>query len=133
MYRNVLAFFQSAAFALFAGTLLSDWAYWRSGEIQWINFASWLLFGGAVLAGLSLLTALVPLAAKKCRHQFNLLHALLLIALVALATLNSFVHARDAWASMPNALTISAVTVLLSLVCVVIGFNRMSSTQGAGP
>ena len=41
--------------ALFLGALLSDFAYYRSFEIQWANFAAWLnagalVFGGIVLA-----------------------------------------------------------------------------------
>ena len=31
--------------ALFLGALLSDLAYYRSYQVQWINFASWLIAG----------------------------------------------------------------------------------------
>ena len=33
---------------LFLGALLSDIAYARTYEIQWANFASWLIVGGLV-------------------------------------------------------------------------------------
>jgi glucose/arabinose dehydrogenase len=35
---------------LFVGALLADWAYARSYQIEWSNFASWLLIGAMVLA-----------------------------------------------------------------------------------
>ena len=44
------AVFLAGALPLFAGALLSDIAYARSYEIQWNNFASWLIAGGLVLS-----------------------------------------------------------------------------------
>ena len=35
---------------LFTGALLSDWAYSISHEIQWVNFAAWLIAGGLLIA-----------------------------------------------------------------------------------
>lgn len=40
---------------LFLGALLCDLAYAASYEIQWSNFASWLIVGGLVFGGLALL------------------------------------------------------------------------------
>ena len=40
---------------LFIGALLSDWAYSATYQIQWINFASWLIAGALVFTGLALL------------------------------------------------------------------------------
>ena len=47
------AFLLAATVPLFLGALLSDAAYARTQEIQWTNFASWLIAGGLVpfLAG----------------------------------------------------------------------------------
>ena len=44
---------------LFLGVLLGDWAYSNSYEIQWKNFASWLLVGGLFFAGFTLLWAII--------------------------------------------------------------------------
>ncbi|MBW8467080.1 MAG: hypothetical protein K0M67_02355, partial [Thiobacillus sp.] len=44
---------------LFLGALLSDWAYTSSHEIQWVNFAAWLIAGGLLMAGLALLWGVV--------------------------------------------------------------------------
>ena len=38
----------AGALPLFLGALLTDYAYWSSHEIQWANFASWLLVGAMV-------------------------------------------------------------------------------------
>ena len=46
---------------LFLGALLSDIAYFNSFQIQWSNFAAWLIAGGLVCCGLALLFALVNL------------------------------------------------------------------------
>ena len=46
---------------LFLGALLADYAYWSSYEIQWANFASWLLIGAMVMTTLALLCGLIGL------------------------------------------------------------------------
>ena len=46
---------------LFLGVLLSDIAYASTYELQWKNFASWLIVGGLVFAGLGLLWAIAEL------------------------------------------------------------------------
>ncbi|MCP5688673.1 hypothetical protein NL372_30975, partial [Klebsiella pneumoniae] len=46
---------------LFLGALLSDIAYFKSYQIQWSNFASWLIAGGLLFCGLTLLFALANL------------------------------------------------------------------------
>jgi len=48
-----------ATVPLYLGALLSDLAYSASYEIQWKNFASWLLVGGLVIAGFTLLWAII--------------------------------------------------------------------------
>ena len=44
---------------LFLGALLADYAYWSSYEVQWNNFAAWLLVGAMVVTTLALLCAIV--------------------------------------------------------------------------
>ena len=48
-------FLLSGAACLLLGGLLSDWAYFSSTEIQWKNFAGWLIFAGLILGGFALL------------------------------------------------------------------------------
>ena len=44
---------------LFLGAVLSDWAYASTYEIQWTNFASWLIAGGLLFGVIVLAWALV--------------------------------------------------------------------------
>jgi uncharacterized membrane protein len=102
---------------LFLGAFLSDLAYSASYEIQWKNFASWLLLGALVLAGFALLWALIDLL-----RGGRLVYFLLLLATWIVGFLDSLVHAKDAWASMPDALILSAVATLLAIAATAFGF-----------
>lgn len=100
----------TSALPLFLGALLSDWAYSSSFQVQWINFASWLIAGALVLTGVALLWALVDVLRKRA----NLVYLLLLLATLVLGFINALVHARDAWATMPTGLALSAVVMVLA-------------------
>lgn len=98
---------------LFLGAALSDLAYYNSYQIQWSNFASWLIAGALVLGGLALLFALVALIRSSRKNGRELVHFLLLLATWVVGLIDAFVHAKDAWAVMPSGLYLSiAVTVL---------------------
>lgn len=101
-----------SALPLFLGALLSDWAYSSSYQPQWINFSSWLIAGALVLAGLALLWA----AADVLRRRGSLVYLLLLLATFVLGFVNALVHARDAWATMPTGIALSALVVVLAAV-----------------
>lgn len=98
---------------LFLGALLSDIAYAQSYQIQWINFASWLIVGGLVFGGFALLYAIVDLF-RADRDGHSLVYTLVLLATWVLGFINALVHARDAWASMPTGLILSVVVTLLA-------------------
>ena len=65
---------------LFLGTVLSDCAYSKSYEVQWLNFSSWLIIGGLTFCGLALLWALVDLLRGAQRTGRALGYFLLLLA-----------------------------------------------------
>lgn len=116
----VLAF---STLPLFLGALLSDWAYSNSYEVQWTNFASWLIAGGLVLAGIALLWATVDVfrsSAKRDRRP-GVLYLVLLLGSFVLGFVNALVHAKDAWAAMPAGLVLSVVVLLLAAAASVIG------------
>lgn len=117
----------ASAFPLFLGGLLADIAYGRSYEIQWSNFAAWLIAGAMVFTGFALLWALIDLIRARRRRGRTLVYFLALLLLFALGLIDSFVHAQDAWAIMPEATILSAIVVLLSLVALVIGFSGLRS------
>src|SRR5690554_2435099 len=100
---------------LFLGALFSDIAYYNSYHIQWSNFASWLLAGALVLAGLALLCALIGLFRSERRQGPALIYFLLLLATWILGFLNALIHARDAWAVMPSGLILSVIVTVLIL------------------
>ena len=109
---------------LFLGALLSDWAYATSYEIQWKNFASWLIVGGLVFGGFTLLFALVGWIRAGRRGRRPMLYFLVLLAAWVLGFINALVHAKDAWASMPDGLILSAITALLVIAAMALGFPR---------
>ncbi len=110
---------------LFLGALFADWAYASSYQVQWTNFASWLIAGALVFAGFALLWAAIEaLRADAQRGRGKWIHVGLLAATFALGFVNALVHAKDAWAAMPAGLILSAVVLLLALAATWTGFSR---------
>jgi len=107
---------------LFLGAALSDAAYASSYEIQWTNFASWLIVGGLVFAGVALLFAIVDLCRAERRACGIALYAAVLLATWVVAFFNALMHARDAWASMPTGLVLSVIVAVLACVATWVGF-----------
>lgn len=110
---------------LFLGALLSDIAYLRSYQIQWSNFASWLIAGGLVFCGLALLFALVNLIRAHHRKGRPLIYFLLLLATWVLGFINALEHAKDAWAAMPAGLILSVIVTLLACIATWIGLTNL--------
>jgi uncharacterized membrane protein len=108
---------------LFLGALLSDIAYARTYEIQWNNFASWLLAGGLVFGAVALLFALVGLFQPNRRGGRYAVYFLLLLVTWVLGFIDALIHARDAWASMPTGLVLSVIVTVLACVATWIGFS----------
>ncbi len=109
---------------LFLGVLLADLAYSSTYEIQWKNFASWLLVGGLVFAGFTLLFAVIDLIRITPRPGRLIIYAVILLVLWVLGFINALVHASDAWASMPSALVLAWIVALMSIAATWMGFSR---------
>jgi uncharacterized membrane protein len=107
---------------LFLGAALSDIAYVSTYEIQWTNFASWLIVGGLFFAAAALLFAIVDLSRRERRTQGAALYAVILLTTWALGFVDALMHARDAWGSMPAGLVLSVVTTVLACVATWFGF-----------
>lgn len=116
---------------LFLGALLSDIAYYQSYQIQWSNFASWLIAGGLFFSGLALLCAIISLFRPERRRAPAVLYVLLLLATWALGFINALVHAKDAWAMMPMGLILSVIVTVL--VCAATAVRFSSHFTGAAP
>jgi uncharacterized membrane protein len=119
------AFFLAATVPLFLGALLSDVAYGSTYQVQWINFASWLIVGALVFGAVALACALVGLRHADRRQAGYLLYCLLLLTAWVLGFINSLVHAKDAWASMPEGLVLSAIAAVLASAAAWMGFSGL--------
>lgn len=106
---------------LFLGVLLADIAYFNTYEVQWKNFASWLLVGALVFCGLTALWALAGLVRAAARTRKTAIYLLLLLAAFVLGLVNAFVHAADAWASMPLGLVLAVMVAALVLAATWLG------------
>lgn len=111
----------AGSLSLFLGTLLADYAYWSSYQIEWSNFASWLLIGAMVFATIALLCAVIDLS----RGRRAWLYTLVLAVAWVLGFFNALQHARDAWAIMPTALVLSVIVAVLVCVATWIGFSSL--------
>ena len=112
---------------LFLGALLSDIAYYNSYQIQWSNFAAWLIAGALLFCGLALLFALANLIRAERKGGRPTLYFVLLLVTWVLGLINAFEHAKDAWAVMPAGLVLSAVVSVLALAAAWTGLSNLRS------
>lgn len=130
LLHPVHAVLLAAIVPLFLGALLSDAAYASSYQVQWTNFASWLIVGGLVFSGFALLWSLIELLRVDRRGGRALVYFLVLLTTWVLALVNALIHAKDAYASMPAGLVLSAIVAALALSATWMGF---SSFRFGGP
>ena len=102
---------------LFLGSLLSDLAYGSTFQMQWKNFASWLIAGGLIFAGLALLWSLVDVLRTDIRTE-RWLYPFLLLATFVIGFINALVHAKDAWSSMPAGIVLSFIALALAIAAI---------------
>jgi len=119
------AFLLAATVTLFLGALLSDLAYAMSHQVQWTNFASWLIAAGLLFGGLVLVFALLGLRHADRRGGRHLVYGLIVLAAWALGFINALMHAKDVWAVMPEGLILSAIVFLLACVAAWMGFSTL--------
>src|SRR4051794_14125682 len=122
------AFLLGGAVSFLVSSVLSDWAYYSTNEIQWKNFASWLLMGGLVFAGFALLWAFIDLFRAGRDRARRISYFLLLLAAWILGFIDELIHAKDAWGSMPEALVVSAIVAVLAIAATGVAL----STRGSG-
>jgi uncharacterized membrane protein len=115
-------------FVCFTLTLFTDILYWQTSFLMWQNFSSWLLFAGLVGGALGLIAGLFDMARRSTRMVGpGWAAAIAYIIVLALALLNSLIHAGDGWpAVVPNGLIVSALTVALILVTILLAARNRS-------
>nr|WP_298140910.1 DUF2231 domain-containing protein [uncultured Pseudomonas sp.] len=123
LHATLHATLLGATVPLFLSATLSDIAYYRSYQVQWSNLSSWLIAAGLVFCGLAILFALADLARANHDKGRTLLYLLLLLATGAVGFINALEHAKDAWATMPLGLLLSAIVTLLAGAATWIGFS----------
>jgi len=123
LIHPVHAVLLAGALPLFLGTLLSDWAYGSTYEVQWTNFSSWLLAGALLLSGFALLWSAIEWLRADRRGGGAMLAFFLLLATWALGFVNALIHAKDAWAMMPEGLILSVIVAALALAATWAGFS----------
>lgn len=108
-------------FVSFTLTLATDIAFWQTANLMWQNFSSWLLFAGLLFGALAIIAAIIDLIRPSTRLLRPSLPELLgFLIILALAFVNSFVHAGDGWtAVVPTGLALSAATFLVILLTLV--------------
>lgn len=116
---------------LFLGALLSDIAYSQSYQIQWANFAAWLIAGALLCCGLAILFALANLVRAERKGGRPTVYLLLLVATWILGLINAFEHAKDAWAVMPSGLVLSVIVSVLACVAAWTGMSNLRSGGAA--
>ena len=112
---------------LFLGALLSDVAYYNTYQIQWSNFASWLLAGGLVFNGLAILCAIIGVFRAGAQRGKYILYLVLLIATWILGFIDALQHAKDAWAVMPTGLVLTVIVTLLACAATWLGLTHLRS------
>lgn len=117
------AIFLAAALPLFVGAMLGDLAYASSFQVQWKNFASWLLVGGLAMSLVALIWGVADFVREVGdRGTRRMVYVVVLLAMWVLGFMNALVHAGDAWGSMPMGLILSIIIAVLSITAVWIGF-----------
>lgn len=115
----------ASSLPLFLGALLSDWAYSSTQEIQWLNFAAWMIVGALVFAGAALLWAAIDVFRADVGRGRSALYTLVLLTMFVLGFINALVHAKDGWATMPAGLILSVLTALLAFCATWLGFSTL--------
>lgn len=107
---------------LFLGAALSDIGYASTYEIQWTNFASWLIVAGLIPGAIALVFAVVDASRPNRRAPGIAIYVILVATMWVVGLFNALIHARDAWGSMPAGLLLSIFSAALAGAATWFGF-----------
>ena len=120
-------------YGLFVGTLIFDVTYMSTRNVFWGKGAAWLVTAGLIIAIIPRLLNLghVWLQRRRAVRRFERVDFWLNLLGIIAATVNAFVHTRDAYAIVPENVVLSIVTVaLLSVAQVVMAMHRLDLAEG---
>ena len=100
-------------YGLFVGTLIFDVTYMSTRNVFWGKGAAWLVTAGLIIAIIPRLINLghVWLQRRRRVSRIEQIDFWLNLAGIAVAIVNAFVHSRDAYAVIPDAVWLSILTV----------------------
>ena len=114
--------------ACLGGTLLTDLAYWRTADMLWSDFSSWLVTVGVIVGYLAAIAGLIDFLSSRLIRSVPPAwpHVIGNVVVLILATFNMLVHTHDAWTSvMPWGLVLSTATVLVMLFTAWMGWSMV--------
>lgn len=121
------ALFLAWPVALFPAALIADIAYCNTAEMQWSNFAAWLIAGALLFGAIALLWAAIDVWRFR-RHPSGARRTWLLLLLLAMwiaGLANALHHAGDGWVSVgPTGVLLSAFTSVLALAAGWLAWGR---------
>lgn len=105
----------SIPFGCFVAGLIFDIVYMNTAEVLWNKAAAWVIAIGLVIAIIPRLINLYLVWFPKgyARTKVSLIGFWFYGFGILAAILNSFVHSRDAYASVPDNVVLSVITVIL--------------------
>lgn len=124
----------SFALPLSLGALVSDLAYRATLHVQWANFSSWLIAGSLFVTAFAVIWALVNVFARQggagASRSRNIAYFVALLAMWIIGFVNALIHAKDAWATMPEGVFLSLVATVLALIASWLGFSGSRFEEG---
>lgn len=108
--------------ALFLSGLAADIAFLQTSQMQWSNFAAWLIVGAMVFSAILLLWGVIEVLWRRTARVLIVLGLLLLVN--GLGLVNAFQHSRDGWSSVGTVGL--ALSILTSLAAIAAAWARFA-------
>ena len=100
--------------AYLTGAFATDVTYWLTEEVTWERFSVWLITIGLIMAGLTVIAAVIDLAGGRQKPAWPPLVGYAFAILLSL--INVFIHSRDGYtAVVPTGLMLSGFVVIILL------------------
>jgi uncharacterized membrane protein len=115
-------------FGFFVAVMIFDIIYANTAEVLWVKSAAWLVSLGLIFAIVPRLINLGFVWFGKNRSPLPVkLDFWLNVVAIVTALVNAFVHSRDAYAAIPDALWLSVATVVsLAIGRIVLAWQNIS-------
>jgi len=124
------AIFLAFAFPMYLAAWLSDLVYMRSFQVQWLNFSQWVMVGALLFGGLALLWSLIDLIrARPIDKGRHATYFVLLLVVFVVGFINELIHAKDAFATMPEGMYLSFILSALAFAASWIGYSGFRTAE----